>query len=200
MSDFNGARVRVGNAGLNGTGLNSGEKADILSRIGVLEGQVVPTVLSDLTDVDLSGAAEGDHLVIDGDGNVVAETPGGITLVGSAAFVIDGGGVAITTGVKGDLPPMPFAGTITGWALVANQSGSITVNVWKDTLANFPPTSDDALFSASLSSATRSPTSGSYTTVSHAFSVGDVIRFNVASVTDIQRVTVGLRISRTVGP
>jgi hypothetical protein len=159
---------------------------------------VVPSEINDLDDV--SGTpATGDLLQYTGAG-WEPYTPEAITVTSAMAFVIDGGGATITTGIKGDLPPMPFAGTITGAALVADQSGSISVEVWKDSMTDFPPTGADIMDTFTLSGATRTPTSGSYNTESHAFSVGDVLRFNVASVTSIQRVTVGLRFEHEVGP
>jgi hypothetical protein len=120
-------------------------------------------------------------------------------VVSGAGFLLDGGGTAITTGIKGDLPPMPFAGTITGYAILADQSGSITVQLWRDTLANYPPTSADLVLTMTLSANTRIPTSGAYQGVTAiAFSAGDVLRFNVSSAATVQRVTVGLRLERTI--
>ncbi|MBA7714548.1 hypothetical protein ES703_123574 [subsurface metagenome] len=45
-------------------------------------------------------------------------------------FIIDGGGAEIALGEKGHLE-IPFACTITGWTILADQSGSIVVDVWK---------------------------------------------------------------------
>ena len=117
----------------------------------------IPDELADLDD--FSGTpATGDLLQWDGT-DWVPYTPEAITVTSAMAFVIDGGGATITTGVKGDLPPMPFAGTITGAALVADQTGSISVEVWKDTMANFPPTGADIMDTFTLTTATRTPTS-----------------------------------------
>jgi hypothetical protein len=62
----------------------------------------------------------------------------------SVTFIIDGAGSVISTGEKGFLE-IPFAFTITGWTIAADQSGSIVVDVWKDTYANFPPTVADTI-------------------------------------------------------
>ncbi len=59
-------------------------------------------------------------------------------LLSAIEFIIDGGGSAITTGEKGHLR-LPFAGTIISVAVMADQSGSIVVDIWKDTIGNFPP-------------------------------------------------------------
>jgi hypothetical protein len=53
-------------------------------------------------------------------------------------------GTAITSGVKNYLYiSQPFL--ILGWTIIADQSGSIVVDVWSDTYANFPPTVADTI-------------------------------------------------------
>lgn len=109
--------------------------------------------------------------------------------------LIDGGGTAITTGVKGDAP-LDFASTIVGWTLVADQSGSIVVDVWKDSYANFPPTVADSITASAkptLSAAdhNKSSTLTGWTT---AIAAGDVLRFNVSSAATVTRVTLALQL------
>jgi hypothetical protein len=116
----------------------------------------------------------------------------------SIQFVIDGGGSAITTGIKGDVQ-MPFACTITAARLLADQSGSIVVDIWKDTYANFPPTDADTITSSTpptISTATKSEdtTLTSWTT---SIAAGDILRFNVDSITTVTRVTVALTVTKT---
>lgn len=113
--------------------------------------------------------------------------------------IIDGGGAAITTGVKADLL-IPYAATITAARLLADQSGSIVVDIWKDTYANFPPTVADSITASAkptLSSAQKSEdtTLTGWTT---ALAAGDYLRFNVDSATTVQRVTLALTITRTI--
>jgi len=115
----------------------------------------------------------------------------------SIEFVIEGGGAVITTGVKGDLE-IPFACTITQATLLADQSGSIVVNIWKDTYANFPPTVADKITASApptISTATKSQdtTLTGWTTT---IAVGDILRFNVDSITTCQRVTLSLKVTR----
>ena len=112
------------------------------------------------------------------------------------SFVIDGGGVAIVTGVKGDIE-IPFACTITAVRLLADQSGSIVVNIWKDTYANFPPVVGDKITASApptISGATKSEdtTLTGWTT---AVAAGDILRFNVDSAATITRVTVSLTVT-----
>lgn len=113
--------------------------------------------------------------------------------ISAIEFIIDGGGSAITTGVKGDIE-IPFACTITAARVLADQSGSIVVDIWKDTYANFPPTDADSITASApptISTATKSEdtTLTGWTT---SISAGNILRFNVDSVTTIQRVTVSL--------
>jgi hypothetical protein len=112
-------------------------------------------------------------------------------------FIIDGGGATITTGIKGDLT-IPFACTIMDWTILADQSGSIVVNAWKDTLANYPPTVTVKI-TASLPPTITTATKANSTTLTGwttAVAAGDVIRFNVDSVTTIQRATITLKVKK----
>ncbi|MDQ3782131.1 MAG: hypothetical protein M3349_04235, partial [Actinomycetota bacterium] len=113
-------------------------------------------------------------------------------------LVINGGGAVITTGVKpGDIH-IPAAGTIVAWHIFGDQaSGSIVVDVWKDTYANFPPTVTDTITGTAkptISAANK----GQNTAVSWAVAAGDVLRFNVDSASTHTSVTLNLVYRRTV--
>jgi hypothetical protein len=111
-------------------------------------------------------------------------------------IVIDGGGAVIATGVHGDLR-IPFACTITKATLLADQSGSIVIDVWKDTYANFPPTVADTITAAAkptLSGAAKSEDS-TLTGWTTAVAAGDVLRFNVDSVATVTRVVLQLDVT-----
>jgi hypothetical protein len=113
-------------------------------------------------------------------------------------FIIDGGGVAITTGIKGDLE-IPFNCTIVSATLLADQSGSIVVNVWKDSFANYPPVVGDKI-TASAPPTITATTKSQDTTLTGwttSISAGDTLRYNVDSVSTIQRVTLSLKVRRT---
>ena len=110
-------------------------------------------------------------------------------------FIIDGGGSTIATGVKGDIQ-VPFKCTILSVSTLADQSGSIVVDIWKDTYANFPPTNADTITASAkptISSATNS-TDTTLTGWNKVINAGDVLRFNVDSCTSIQRATISLKI------
>lgn len=113
-------------------------------------------------------------------------------------FVIDGGGSTITTGQKGYLP-IDFACTITQATLVADASGSIVIDVWKDTYANFPPVDADSITASApptLSSAQKSQ-DATLTGWTTSIAAGDVLGFNVDSITTCKRVTLTLRVTKT---
>ena len=112
------------------------------------------------------------------------------SVVGSFGITIDGGGSVITTGVKGYVP-VPYGMTITGLTILADQSGSIVVDVWKDTYANYPPTVADTIAGTekpTLSSAIKNQDL-TLTTWTTTVTSGDIIGFNVDSVTTVTRVT-----------
>lgn len=112
-------------------------------------------------------------------------------------FVIDGGGSAITTGIKGYVE-IPFAGNITQWTLLADTTGNITVDILKDSYANYG-TNTSAVGGGTkpvISSATKgqsAPSSWTSTTIN----AGDIIGFNVTAVATITRCTVSLKVART---
>lgn len=129
-----------------------------------------------------------------GDG-VTAYTalPSAAGVTGTVNFVVDGGGATVTTGIKGDVV-MPFDGEFTRATLLADQSGSIVIDIWKDVYASFPPTGADSIVAAApptISTAIKSQDS-TLTGWTTAFAAGDVLRFNVNSATSITRATLAL--------
>jgi hypothetical protein len=132
------------------------------------------------------------------DACIVASWPAGSSGTASITFVIDGDGEAITTGEKGHLE-IPFACTIKQVTMQADQSGSIVVDIWKDTYANFPPTDADSITASApptISSAQKSQdaTLAGWT---KSISSGDILAFNVDSCATIQRVTISLLVEKT---
>jgi hypothetical protein len=163
--------------------------------------------------VDLSGS-----LIIRHSGSAVTGTSGASTIYYDAAvqklkisqngntgsclvpnktvvMVIDGGGSAITTGVKGYLP-IPYTGIIKSWKLLADQAGSIVIDVWKDTYENYPPTVADTIAGSekpTLSAATKNEDTA-LTTWNTNIRSGDILGFNVDSASTVTKVTLTLTI------
>jgi hypothetical protein len=124
--------------------------------------------------------------------------PYAIAQIATLNFVIDGGGAAITTGIKGDIE-LPWAGAISQVTMLADQSGSIVVDIWKDTYANFPPDDADSITGAAPPTITNAQKSQDATLTGWTTSVAadDILRFNVDSCTGITRCTVSLKLTRT---
>lgn len=165
-------------------------------------GDSVSTSVNALEAADTAHAAAADpHPTYAKDADLTAHaatTHGGAGLVHTINFVIDGGGVVIATGVKGDVV-IDFAATITKWTLLADQSGSIVVDIWKDSYANFPPVVGDVITASAkptISGATKGQSS-TLTGWTTAIAAGDVLRFNVNSAATITRATLALTITRT---
>lgn len=118
--------------------------------------------------------------------------------IATITFIIDGGGSAITTGEKGHLE-IPFNCKIQQVTMLADQVGSITVDIWKSTYANFPPTDSNSITGTTpptISNAQKSQdaTLSGWTTTIDA---GDILAFNVDSATTITRVTISLKVLKT---
>lgn len=113
-------------------------------------------------------------------------------------WVIDGGGAAITTGQKGYIE-VPFACTITQATAIADQSGSIVVDVWKTTYASALPVDANSITASApvtISSATKSQ-DATLTGWTTSISAGDILGFNVDSITTVTRVTINLTVTKT---
>jgi len=145
----------------------------------------------------LSGLLADDQHVLDAEVISAVKADAGLP-VATITFIIDGGGSEITTGEKGHLE-IPFACTINRITMLADQSGSIVVDIWKDTYANFPPTDADSITASApptISAAQKSQDS-TLTDWTTAIAAGDILAFNVDSVTTITRVTISLKVTKT---
>lgn len=114
------------------------------------------------------------------------------------AFFIDGGGSVITTGRK--LPSKaPMAGVIVEARCVLDQSGSISVDIWKDSPANWPPVDADSI-TASAPVAVSGATNSTDTTLTGwgtTVAVGDEFIPNVDSVATATWAAIFLKVRKT---
>ena len=115
-------------------------------------------------------------------------------------------GTALTTGYAGDAA-LQFPADIVGWELLADQTGSIVIDIWKDTYANYPPTVGDTITAGSpptISSASKArnavPLRGQGSDPAHRWVTKinslDTLRFSVTSVAGIQQVCLSLHLHR----
>jgi hypothetical protein len=108
-------------------------------------------------------------------------------------FIIDGDGAAITTGIKGHVV-IDADYTVTGWTVIADQSGSIVVDINRASFTNFPTTSSIAgteLPTLSGAQKAEDLTLSSWTTTLNA---RDVLEFEVDSASTVELVTIALRL------
>jgi hypothetical protein len=119
-------------------------------------------------------------------------------LVVSIPIAIDGGGFAITTGVKFYLQ-IPFNCTITGWTMLANTSTTTVIDIWKDTYANFPPTVADTITGSAKPAITASNknTSTTLTGWTTSITAGDILAFNVDSNNSATLINIALTAVKT---
>lgn len=111
-------------------------------------------------------------------------------------LTIDGGGSAITAGALGKFPTVPYSGEIESVEVAADQSGSIVIDIWK--AADAIPSDTNSITGSSpatLSSAQRSQdeTLTGWTT---SISAGDVLGFEVDSVSTVQEVTLTIKVKK----
>ncbi len=114
---------------------------------------------------------------------------------GYFGVTIDGAGLVLTTGVKGYVR-IPYDCTIESWSLLADQSGSIVIDVWKDTYANFPPTVADTITASAKPTLSATNKNATLTGWSKTLAAGDVVGFKVDSASTLTRAHLILNVSK----
>jgi|GEM_PF-7083278 len=140
-----------------------------------------------------TGAAGASGLAFDGlDGQDAYMVPSVAQSVApQVAITVDGGGVVLTTGNKAYLRILR-AGTIIGWTILADQSGSIAFDIFKSTFAGYPPAASIVAAAPPTLVTTDHGESSTLTGWTISVAAGDVLGFSITSVTTIQRVTLQL--------
>lgn len=171
----------------------------ILTAAGLLASSGPLTTQGDMTYALTDGeptrraiGSAGDFMRVSGGVPTWSAVPGGL------AIVIDGGGAVVAVNTKFDFP-LDWAGTWTQWTMLADVSGSMVLNVWKDTYGNYPPTVADKITASAPPTITASTKgqSSALTGWTTAFAAGDTLRFNVDSCTSITKVTLALKYTRS---
>jgi hypothetical protein len=113
----------------------------------------------------------------------IIHNPKALTTLG-ITFIIDGNGATIATGTYIGLE-VPFTADIVSARMVLDRSGSIVVDIWKDTYANFPPTDADSITASAVPTISSAVTMEDTTLIGWTIRVdkGDWLVFNVDSVT-----------------
>lgn len=114
-------------------------------------------------------------------------------------WIFDGGGQPLIAGMEGWLQ-LPFGCQILGSTLLADQNGSIVIDVRKSTYAGFPPSSGNSITAAdqpALSSAQKS-TDSTLTGWTTVINPNDILLWHIVSTSGtVQRVTHIMPIERT---
>jgi hypothetical protein len=118
----------------------------------------------------------------------------GTKIPGAIVIKID----TTTTGQKNLFLRVPYACTIVSWELAANASGSVVIDIWEDTYANYPPINADSITGTAkptITAGTRAQ-SAALTGWITSLAAGDYLEVEVESVTTITSVTLTLNVER----
>ena len=128
--------------------------------------------------------------------NVYTNNDGDLDIV-CPNIMIDGGGSTITTGVKA-IVRVEFDCVIKKVSLISQQSGSIKVDIWKDTFANVPLTDSDTITGSNEPEIVSGYTDEDSTLTGWTTSItaGDVLVVNVDSVSTFTLVTLVLKLEK----
>jgi len=178
-------------------GLLPGTATDLL---GIdANNRVVPYTISASTDYYVTGgtfSTSGGTLTLErNDGNDVNIT-GFTANQGCFGITIDGAGSVITTGITGSII-VPYNCIIDCWGVVADQSGSIVVDVWKGSSPLSIPTGNTQSIAGSEKptlSSQQINTDIDLTTWTKNLVFGDVLVFNVDSASTLTRATIQIKV------
>jgi hypothetical protein len=153
---------------------------------GVATISVVDNPTSNRTDITIGAPSGG--------------SGGSSTIYEDLGCVIDGGGAVPATGLRA-FRRVDYACTIVEVDIIADQSGSAVVDIWKAAYPTLPTSSGSSITGGSpptlSSSQTVAITSFSgWSTLN--INAGDVLGFNLNSASTVNRITVVLKVQRTV--
>lgn len=120
------------------------------------------------------------------------------SIAGGIVANLSGGGAVIPTGIRGYIRA-PYAMTLTKVTALADQTGSIVVDIWKDSYANFPPANADSITASApvTISAGMKSEDATLTGWTTSIAVGDVLGFNVDSCSAITQCAIILEGTRS---
>jgi len=182
------ARTKFAAPGAAGDALIKGTRVTVAELPALTDEKIWKGTGGNVEEVDVYTDAKAVD-AIEADGNLP---------VASITFIIDGATAEITTGIKGALE-IPFACTINRVTLLADQSGSIVIDIWKQAYADYPPENANSIVAAApptLSSADHSQDS-TLTDWTTAIAAGDCLMFNVDSIATCTWVTLSLKVTKT---
>jgi len=122
-------------------------------------------------------------------------------------FSIGDGTTAITAGIKKAIEVTQNC-IITGWKILSDDpvtlAGAVVFDIWKDTVANYPPTVADTIINTgaggvkpTVTASATNATSVNVTNWTTSLSAGDILRFNIDSVATFTSLTLILEVTLT---
>lgn len=130
-------------------------------------------------------------------GSVVRPSDTGNIAVGTIGLVLDGNGSTISTGYK-TFTATSFSGEIESYTILADRTGSIVIDVWKDSYNGYPLVSGDSICptnKVTLSNDIKN-TDSTLTSWTKPFAAGDVFGFNVDSASGVQKIFLNLKVKK----
>lgn len=195
------------------TGLTSTNRAktvrDAADTILELGGSYTPTgtwtnmVLTSPTCSTIElGAAQTDTTITRVSAGVVAVEGNNVLLANgnavkrSIGFTVDGGGSAISSGKVKGFFTCPYAGTITGYNIVAD-AGTCTIKTWKIATGTAKPTSSNSISTSGVQLATGTAIHSSTTSdfTSTTVSANDIFAFNIETIATATELSFSLEIT-----
>lgn len=174
---------------------------DISGSASTADSLTTARLISFSGDLDGSGAFDGSadlsiNIQITPSSIVTSDINGSSNIIlKPIVATFDGGGSVLTTGYYG-FGDIPYDCVIQSYRLLADQSGDLVIDVWKTSYANYPPTSGDSIVGSehpTLSNEIKSEDT-SLTTWSSSISAGDVLGFNIDSVSGVQYATLSIKV------
>lgn len=115
---------------------------------------------------------------------------------GAIEFRSENGTNVLLTGAKAHVI-VPYSGEITAWELTADIPGSIEVDIWKGTYADYPLNATQSIVAGNypaLISAIKA--TGVVAGWDVAIAAGNYIQLNIRSVSSIRKVTLTLKVTK----
>lgn len=164
--------------------------------------QIPPITLDDLSNTTVPSPSTNDVLVWNGTAWINSAPASGVTANhrrASIEFQLGDGITVITTSEREQWIECNFDGTIEGVTLLADVSGSIVVDIWKDTYTNYPPVVGDSICASALPTLSSAQKSQDLTLTGWTTGItrGDVLKIHVNSASLVHSVTLSLRVIKT---
>jgi hypothetical protein len=125
----------------------------------------------------------------------VRDDPSAGPITRCITYVADGGGSPLSApNVVGDLY-LPFACTLTGCTLLADEVGNLSADIWLAPFADYPPTVANSIipeFATLVAQDAAQQDISGWTTV---FPAGSTLRFQIEANDTIERLTIALTVT-----